>query len=86
MCHFLYVRVPLKVRCDVYAITLGGDFLHRLNESVYFGSLPRVRMRSEGKVISRGWCPGGGVHKEKIYSFFGTNLLSLKILTFRALF
>ena len=77
------LSLPLKVRYDVYAITLGGDFLHRLNESVYFGSLPRARMRSEGKVISRGWCPGGGVHKEKIY---GTNLLSLKILTFRALF
>ena len=39
---------------------------------------PARACAARGKVIS-------GVHK-KIYSFFGTNLLSLKILTFRALF
>ena len=33
---------------------------------------------ARGKVISRGWCPGGGVHKKSTV-FFGTNLLSLKI-------
>ena len=42
---------------------------------------PARACAARGKVISRGWwCP------KEIYSFFGTNLLSLKILTFRALF
>ena len=44
--------------------------------------LPRARMRSEG-LCDRSWCPGG-VYKSTL--FFGTNLLSLKILTFIGLF
>ena len=40
---------------------------------------PRAHARARGYVIGR-----GGVYKSTL--FFGTNLLSLKILTFRGLF
>ena len=59
----------------------GAHYLSNPHEPHY----PACACAARGKVISRGWWCPGGVHK-KIYSFFGTNLLSLKILTFRALF
>ena len=71
--------------CLLYLHALGCDTLYtRYYKLLYIDVFyPARACAARGKVISRGWwwCP-----QKKIYSFFGTNLLSLKILTFRALF
>ena len=80
-CHNALIYRPYKETANVFLVTanispsvLAVWELHALSPPsagrYALGSNYPVRAcAARGKVISRGWCPGG-VHKKKIYTFF----------------